>query len=104
MEDGPKVPVRGEAAWKSIKEGVAERNEQAKKLAKQERKDHLANADKLRLVANAKRQAKVKREPQPGGGPPAADRGRRPRAEKMQLREAEPPRRAPEPHLPEASW
>jgi len=66
MEDGPKVPVRGEAAWKSIKEGVAERNEQAKKLAKQERKDHLANADKLRLVANAKRQAKVKPEHQPG--------------------------------------
>lgn len=66
MEDGPKVPARGDAAWKNVKDGVAERNEQAKKLAKQERKDHLANADKLRHAANAKRQAAVKPEHRPG--------------------------------------
>jgi hypothetical protein len=66
MQDGPNVPVRGDAAWKSIKDGVAERNEQAKKLAKQERKEHLANADKLRVAANAKRQAKVTPEHRPG--------------------------------------
>jgi hypothetical protein len=62
MENGPKVPIRGDAAWKNVKDGVAERNEAAKKLARQERKDHLANADKLRLVASAKRQANVKPE------------------------------------------
>ena len=60
MENGPKVPVRGEAAWKSVKEGVAERNEAAKKLARQERKDHLANADKLKRAASAKRQENVR--------------------------------------------
>jgi hypothetical protein len=59
-KDGPNVPKRGEAAWKAVKEGVAERNEQAKKLAKAERKVHLANADELRRQAGVKRQANVK--------------------------------------------
>jgi hypothetical protein len=58
-QDGPIVPKRGEAAWKQVKDGVAERNEQAKKLAKQVRKDHLQNADELRRAAGAKRAANV---------------------------------------------
>ena len=58
-QEPPKVPKRGEAAWKAVKDSVAERNEAATKLAKQERKDHLLNADKLRRAAGAKRQAKV---------------------------------------------
>jgi hypothetical protein len=58
-QNGPNVPKRGEAAWKQVKEGVAERNEQAKKAAKQERKDHLQNADKLRRAAGVKRQENV---------------------------------------------
>ena len=60
MENGPKVPIRGEAAWKSVKEGVAERNEAARKVAHEERKNHLANADKLKRAATAKRQANVR--------------------------------------------
>jgi hypothetical protein len=59
-KDGPNVPKRGDAAWKAVKEGVAERNEQAKKVAKAERKLHLANADELRRQAGVKRQANVK--------------------------------------------
>ena len=59
-KDGPNVPKRGEAAWKAVKEGVAERNEAAKKVAQAERKVHLANADELRRQAGVKRQAKVK--------------------------------------------
>jgi hypothetical protein len=58
-QNGPNVPKRGDAAWKAVKEGVAARNEQAKKLAKQERKDHLQNADKLRRAAGVKRQENV---------------------------------------------
>jgi hypothetical protein len=56
----PKVPKRGEAAWKAVKEGVAERNELAKKLARQERKDHLENADNLRRAAGVRRAARVR--------------------------------------------
>jgi len=59
-KDGPNVPKRGEAAWKAVKEGVAERNEAAKKLAQAERKVHLANADELRRKAGVKRQENVK--------------------------------------------
>jgi hypothetical protein len=59
-KDGPNVPKRGEAAWKAVKEGVAERNEAAKKIAQAERKVHLANADELRRQAGVKRQAHVK--------------------------------------------
>jgi hypothetical protein len=58
-QNGPNVPKRGDAAWKAVKDSVAERNEQAKKLAKQERKVHLANADKLRRAAGVKRQENV---------------------------------------------
>jgi hypothetical protein len=58
-QNGPNVPKRGEAAWKQVKESVAERNEQAKKAAKQERKDHLQNADNLRRAAGVKRQENV---------------------------------------------
>jgi hypothetical protein len=62
-QEAPKVPKRGEAAWKAVKEGVAERNEAAKKAAKQERKDHLQNADDLRRAAGVKRQANVRPRP-----------------------------------------
>jgi hypothetical protein len=65
-QDGPKVPKRGEAAWKAVKEGVAERNEATKKLAKQERKDHLLNADALRRAAGVKRQENVRPRPDLG--------------------------------------
>ena len=61
-QNGPSVPKRGYAAWKAVQEGVAERNEAAKKLARQEREKHLANTDKLKRAANAKRQANVKPE------------------------------------------
>jgi hypothetical protein len=54
-KSGPQVPKRGEAAWKAVKEGVAERNEAASKAAKLERKAHIENADKLRRAAGAKR-------------------------------------------------
>ena len=54
-KSGPQVPKRGEAAWKAVKEGVAERNEAASKAAKIERKEHRATADKLRRAAGAKR-------------------------------------------------
>jgi hypothetical protein len=59
-KDGPNVPKRGEAAWKAVKEGVAERNEAAKKVARAERKLHLENAGELRRLAGVKRQANVK--------------------------------------------
>jgi hypothetical protein len=59
-EDAPKVPKRGEAAWKAVKEGVAERNEQAHKAAVEERKAHRANADRLKRAASDKRAAKVR--------------------------------------------
>jgi hypothetical protein len=59
-QEAPKVPKRGEAAWKEMKEGVAERNEAARKAAKQERKEHLQNADDLKRAAVAKRQANVR--------------------------------------------
>jgi hypothetical protein len=62
-QEAPKVPKRGEAAWKAVKEGVAERNEQAKKAAKLERKAHLQNADELRRAAGVKRQANVRPRP-----------------------------------------
>ena len=58
--DGPKVPKRGDAAWKAVKEGVAERNEQTKKDAKKVREAHLQNADSLRRAAGVKRQARVR--------------------------------------------
>jgi hypothetical protein len=58
--NAPKVPKRGEAAWKEVKDGVAERNEAAKKAARQERKDHLQNADDLRRAAGAKRAANLR--------------------------------------------
>ena len=58
-QNGPNVPKRGDAAWKAVKDGVAERNEAASKLAKQQRKEALANADKLKRAASAKRQANV---------------------------------------------
>jgi hypothetical protein len=59
-QNGPNVPKRGDAAYRAMRDGVAERNEQASKLAKQERKAALANADKLKRAASAKRQANVK--------------------------------------------
>jgi hypothetical protein len=59
-KDGPNVPKRGDAAWKAVKDGIAERNEAAKKVAQAERKVHLANADELRRQAGVKRQANVK--------------------------------------------
>jgi hypothetical protein len=65
-KDGPAVPKRGEAAWKAVKDGVAERNEATSKLAKAERKEHLRNADELRRAAGAKRAAKV--QPPPNAG------------------------------------
>lgn len=55
----PAVPKRGEAAWKAVKESVAERNEQATKLAQQERRAHRQNADALIRAAGAKRQARI---------------------------------------------
>jgi hypothetical protein len=57
---------RGDAAWKAARDGVAERNEAASKSAREERKEHLANADRLRRAASAKRQARVKPEDQLG--------------------------------------
>ena len=62
-QDAPKVPKRGEAAWKAMKEGVAERNEAARRAGKQERKEHLQNADDLKRAAVAKRQANVRPRP-----------------------------------------
>jgi hypothetical protein len=62
-QEAPKVPKRGEAAWKAVKDSVAERNEQTRKLAKQERKAHLQNADDLRRAAGVKRQANVRPRP-----------------------------------------
>ena len=62
-QEAPKVPKRGEAAWKAVKEGIAERNEAASKAAKIERKDHLQNADDLRRAAGVKRQANVRPRP-----------------------------------------
>jgi hypothetical protein len=62
-QEAPKVPKRGEAAWKAMKDGVAERNEAAKKAAKQERKEHLQNADDLRRAAGVKRQENVRPSP-----------------------------------------
>ena len=62
-QSGPKVPKRGEAAWKEVKEGVAERNAAAKKAAQAERKEHLANTDTLRRAAGAKRAANVRPRP-----------------------------------------
>jgi hypothetical protein len=64
--DAPKVPKRGEAAWKAMKDGVAERNEATKKAAKQERKLHLQNADDLRRAAGVKRQENVRPRPDVG--------------------------------------
>ena len=58
-QEPPKVPKRGEAAWKAVKEGVAERNEQARKLGQQERKAQRENAAALMRAAGAKRQARV---------------------------------------------
>jgi hypothetical protein len=65
-QEAPKVPKRGEAAWKAMKDGVAERNEAAKKVAKQERKEHLQNADDLRRATAAKRQENVRPRPDLG--------------------------------------
>jgi uncharacterized protein YgiM (DUF1202 family) len=65
-QEAPKVPKRGEAAWKAMKDGVAERNDAARKAAKQERKGHLANAEELRRAVAAKRQLNVR--PGPGDG------------------------------------
>jgi hypothetical protein len=62
-QEAPKVPKRGDAAWKAMKEGVAERNEAARKAAKQERKGHVENAEELRRVVAAKRQANVRPRP-----------------------------------------
>jgi hypothetical protein len=62
--DGPKVPKRGDAAWKAVKEGVAERNELAKKAARKEREAHIQNADTLRRAAGVKRQANVRPGPE----------------------------------------
>jgi hypothetical protein len=62
-QDAPKVPKRGEAAWKQMKDGVAERNEAARKAAKQERKGHVQNAEALRRAVAAKRQANVRPAP-----------------------------------------
>lgn len=58
-QEAPRVPKRGEAAWKAVKEGVAERNEQAKKHGQQERKAQRENAAALMRAAGAKRQARV---------------------------------------------
>ena len=55
---------RGDAAWKAMKDGVAERNEAARKAAREERKEHTQNADELRRAVAAKRQANVR--PLPG--------------------------------------
>ena len=62
-QEAPKVPKRGEAAWKAVKEGVAERNEQAKRAAKQERAAHLQNTGELRKAAGEKRAANVRPRP-----------------------------------------
>ena len=55
---------RGDAAWKAMKDGVAERNEAARKAARQERKEHVENAGELRRAVAAKRQENVR--PRPG--------------------------------------
>jgi hypothetical protein len=62
-QDAPKVPKRGEAAWKAVKEGIAERNEAASKAAKIERKEHQRNTDELRKAAGVKRAANVRPRP-----------------------------------------
>jgi hypothetical protein len=62
-EGAPKVPKRGDAAWKEMKDGVAERNDAAKKAAKLERKGHLQNAEDLRRAVAAKRQENVRPRP-----------------------------------------
>ena len=55
---------RGDAAWKAMRDGVAERNEAARKAARQEHKEHVQNAEELRRAVAAKRQANVR--PLPG--------------------------------------
>jgi hypothetical protein len=62
-QEAPKVPKRGEAAWKAVKEGVAERNERARRAATEERKAHRLNADRLKQAASAKRAARVRQSP-----------------------------------------
>ena len=62
-QSGPKVPKRGDAAWKEVKEGVAERNAAAKKAAQQQRKTHLQNTSTLMRAAEAKRAANVRPRP-----------------------------------------
>jgi hypothetical protein len=58
-DKAPVVPKRGEAAWKAVKDGVAARNEAAKRAGKEERQEHLRNAQQLRGEANARRAARV---------------------------------------------
>ena len=62
-QEAPKVPKRGEAAWKAVKDSIAERNEATSKAAKLERKEHLRNADELRKAAGVKRAANVRPRP-----------------------------------------
>jgi hypothetical protein len=52
-EDRPEQPTakRGEAAWKEERERVAERNDRARKLGKQQRQAYERGRDKARQAA-----------------------------------------------------
>ena len=49
------APKRGEAAWKAVKEGVAERNQQARKAGRQEREAYERQQHDRRRKAELRR-------------------------------------------------
>ena len=65
-QDSPQVPKRGEAAWKAVKDGVAARNDEARKTARREREAHESNTRELRKQENARRAANVRPRPDIG--------------------------------------
>jgi hypothetical protein len=50
---------RGEAAWKADRAAVDERNEQARKAGRQERKEQERRASELRRAADLREQAEI---------------------------------------------
>ena len=65
-QEGPKVPKRGDAAWKAEKDGIAARNDQARKAARLEREAHQQNTRELRRQSNERRAANVTPRPDLG--------------------------------------
>jgi hypothetical protein len=64
-QDAPPPAKRGEAAWKEMRDGIAERNAKARKAGKQRREAHELQQAQSRRAAEQRRMAELLGEDRP---------------------------------------